>query len=105
MRNFDEKPKVKSSRIYFQLGLIFALALALFFIEHSTKQVSYTVNKLDHDSFKIEETYHKKIIVEKGGKVSEKQAKTNKPKEPTIKFNEVDDITKILSLVILPMKI
>ena len=95
MRNFNEKPKVKSSRIYFQLGLIIALASALFFIEHSTKQVSYTANKVDHDTFKIEEAYHEKIIVEKEKKVPEKQAKTSKPKEPTLKFKKVDDVTEI----------
>ena len=95
MRKFDKKPKVKSSRIYFQVGLIIALASVLFFIEHSTKNVAYKINNLDHDTFKIEETYHKKIIVEKERKVPEKQPKANKPKELTLKFKKVDNVTEI----------
>lgn len=94
MRNFNEKPKVKSSKIYFQLGLIIALASALFFIEHTTEHIEYTAEKVKEDIFQIEETYHKPLVIEKEKKVEEKQPKPKTPK-PTNDFKVVDNFNKI----------
>ncbi len=95
MRKFNEKPKVKSNRIYFQLGLIIALASALFFIEHTTKQVSYKADRVDYDVFKMEKAYNEKIVVEKEKKISKKQSDTETPKEPTDEFKKVDNFDDV----------
>ena len=65
MRNFNEKPKIKSNSIYFQLGLIVALAVALFFIEQTSVKKTYKDKAVKTDVFAMEDSYDEPLVVEK----------------------------------------
>ena len=65
MRNFNEKPKIKSNSIYFQLGLIVALAVALFFIEQTSVKKTYKDKAVKTDVFTMEDSYDEPLVVEK----------------------------------------
>ena len=65
MRNFNEKPKIKSNSVYFQLGLIVALAVALFFIEQTSVKKSYKDKAVKTDVFTMEDSYDEPLVVEK----------------------------------------
>ncbi|HIB36510.1 energy transducer TonB [Mesonia sp.] len=90
MRDFDKKPKIKSNSIYFQLGLIAALAVALFFIERTTKQTLPKTEKVTSEVFQIEESYNEKVKIEESKPQQKVVKKIPKqlPKEP----NDVEDL-------------
>ena len=90
MRNFDEKPKIKSNSIYFQLGLIAALAVALFFIEKTTKHTLPEQEKVTSEVFQMEDVFHEKVKIEEAKpkqKIVRKEP-LQLPKEP----NDIEDI-------------
>jgi len=94
MRNLNKKPTVKSNSVYFQIGLIVALATALFFIEQTSREVTLKTEAYKQDVFKIEESYNLPIVLEKA-KPETKPVKKKKPdiipaqpNEPQIKKAE-----------------
>ncbi|MBW2962442.1 energy transducer TonB [Mesonia aestuariivivens] len=92
MKNFNKKPTLKSNSVYLQIGLIVALVLALFFIEHTTEIKSYKAQKVDDDVFQLEENFSQTVVIEKEKKV--KKAKVKLPETPSLPTEPNDNLNE-----------
>jgi len=91
MRKHNEKPTVKSKSIYFQIGLIVALATALFFIEQTSREITPKQEAYKQKVFKMEETYNLPIVLEKVKQETKLEKKQNSKQLPT-QPSEIPDL-------------
>jgi len=89
MSNFNKKPTTSSKLIYFQIGLIVTFVLVLFFIEQTSEEVKHQDKAVVTDIFKLEKSFHQKIVLPESKPEKQQQKKSSSAVIPT-KANEKD---------------